>query len=312
MLGRVANTRLSVINLLRCFVLILTAEALQAATTIYAVDRNGAPFPSVLVIIKSLEGAGEIGRYITDDDGKIAPVELGGGLYRIIATCPFGSCDTTVREVFGVTLGARFRLQLPNVGPARTRILVLDDTGAPFPGVLVIITSLPGNTEIGRYLSGRDGRVPSVILRGERYRIVATCPYGFCATLTREVSGSDLAAELRLNVHVKATDLEGELVDSRRISLMVEIDRRDTSVAHLLVRDPQALREVWYTLAAGGTVNVTLPSDPAVVVVVRGQCVTTYQLASKCPPGQADDSGVAGCLATADQASIPLRVGACR
>ena len=65
---------------------------------IHITDESGAPFPNVLVIIKSLDDNVEVGRYISDCDGQIPPINFSHSLYRVIATCPYGLCRTTVRE----------------------------------------------------------------------------------------------------------------------------------------------------------------------------------------------------------------------
>src|SRR6516162_5491259 len=61
-------------------------------------DASGGSFPDVRVIVKSLEGKGEIFRSLTDSAGSVAQRNLAPGLYRVIATCPYGICKTKVSE----------------------------------------------------------------------------------------------------------------------------------------------------------------------------------------------------------------------
>lgn len=290
----------------------LATGALSARTTIHAVDRNGAPFADVLIVVRSIDTGGELGRYLTDDRGETPPIQFEGGLYRLLAVYPPEPCEALVREVFGSGLGSDFTLQLSKLAPTNTHIQAVDVAGSPFPGVLVIVTALAGNHEIGRYLSGEDGGVPPVRLLEGRYRVTATCPYGICETVTRDVVvGSSAPVALRLELPVKGTDRDGELVDAPRARFRVEAEGVRTSRIRVLVRDPEAHWEAWYPVAADGGVEVMLPSDPAVLVVVRDHCVTTFEVASQCSPRQPPDSSFSSCLAV-DHQSVRVPVPACK
>lgn len=98
-------------------------------------DRTGAPFANVLLIVKSLDGGGERIRALSDASGEVPETHLSRGLYRIIATCPYGICETKVTEFLvgsdpvelGLTLDVRpttgdvvlsdVKLQVAVVGP---------------------------------------------------------------------------------------------------------------------------------------------------------------------------------------------------
>src|SRR5690242_15077869 len=87
-----------------------------------------------------------------------------------------------------------------NAVPVHLR--VLDQTGAGFPDVLVIIKSLAGKGEIFRGLTDQAGSVPERDLIAGLYRAIATCPYSICETKVTEFLVSDTPVELELKVNV--------------------------------------------------------------------------------------------------------------
>ncbi len=289
--------------------LAMTPSSFAADVAVHTVDQNGAPFAGVLVIVKSLDGDGEIGRHLTDQNGVVAPLRLGSGLYRLIATCPYGACRTMAQEFFGSAVGHDLTLRLRDAAGTKTRIQVLDPSGAPVPGVLVIIALQGDKAEIGRYLSGTDGTVAPVRLGAGMYKITATCPYGICETVTREVLGPFDSADLKLQVPLKGTG-KGELVGAPRVSFEVQASGQPPSKTTLLIRDTEASLESWYPVPPDGKVDATLVSDPAVVVLVRGRCLRTFEVASQCPGPQSLAPGVSGCLLLG-HGSIRLQAPAC-
>lgn len=77
------------------------SPSVDHSSVVKTVDQSGAPLPNVLVIIQSFDGKGEIGRYLSDREGRTPHFRLGPGLYRLILTCPYGLCRTSVREFLG-------------------------------------------------------------------------------------------------------------------------------------------------------------------------------------------------------------------
>lgn len=171
---------------------------------------------------------------------------------------------------------------------SQSRIQVLDESGAPFPNVLVIVKSLEGQGEIGRYLTDRSGQVPSIRFEPGIYRLIATCPYGPCKTTVREILGSDLSPETILKIPMNPTDTNGMLLNAPKIHLALRRPANDvvTKNVKLLVRDPEAKSEKWYTADAKGGVDVELPSDPATVVAIANGRIITWTLASTCKHGE--------------------------
>jgi len=112
-------------------------------------DQTKAAFPNVLVIVKSLAGRGEIFRGLTDQAGSVPERDLAAGLYRAIATCPYGICETKVMEF--LVGGAPVELELnvdvsPTrgdiaiVGPSnRLKMRVVDSQGKPAASAEVLV-----------------------------------------------------------------------------------------------------------------------------------------------------------------------------
>jgi hypothetical protein len=133
---------------------VLIAIVAVAATTglrlckIHLVDASGAPIAKVLVIVKSLQGSGEIARYLTDASGGTPQVEFGEGLYRIIVTCPYGLCQTVVREVLGSNLGDDLKITVPLkstdsdgelIGQHQIVLRLTSREGGPVSGIKVLV-----------------------------------------------------------------------------------------------------------------------------------------------------------------------------
>ena len=94
--------------------LLLQAPICQARGTIVNVtDASGAPFKDVLMIVRRFDPFKELGRHSTDVDGNTPGIGLPVGLSQIIATCPYGPCSTTVREVKGERVPPVYPLSVP-------------------------------------------------------------------------------------------------------------------------------------------------------------------------------------------------------
>lgn len=78
--------------------LLLTSLCSATATKIQVVDASGAPAQDVLVIVKALDHYGELARRLTDQQGGIGSLGLKPGIYRAIATTPYGLWQTEIRE----------------------------------------------------------------------------------------------------------------------------------------------------------------------------------------------------------------------
>jgi hypothetical protein len=81
-------------------VLLLFCQLATAAAVKFRVlDGSGAPVKDVLVIVQNLsEHEAELLRVLSDADGNGGGRDLQSGLYRVIATTPFGLWQTTIKE----------------------------------------------------------------------------------------------------------------------------------------------------------------------------------------------------------------------
>lgn len=137
------------LNLVAILVLLVCSEASASPVHLRVMDQSGAPFPDVLVIVKSLSGKGEIFRALTDRAGSVPERDLPTGLYRAIATCPYGICETKIREFLVGDIPVKLELKVdisPSrgnvalVGPSDSiRIEVLDAQGRPAPSAEVLV-----------------------------------------------------------------------------------------------------------------------------------------------------------------------------
>jgi hypothetical protein len=121
------------------------------ALTVTTVDRTGAPFSNVLVIVKSLEGNGEIFRALTDSTGSVPDRQVKPGLYRVIATCPYGICETSVQEFLVKNDPIHLKLSLDvspthgvgdvaEVGPSkRLSVVITDSQGKPAQNASLLV-----------------------------------------------------------------------------------------------------------------------------------------------------------------------------
>jgi hypothetical protein len=121
----------------------------ETRTVVRTVDMSGAPFPNVLVIVGSLDGKGEIARYLTDQSGHTPPIPLDAGLYRLIVTCPYGLCRTAIHEFLGSNAPSEMVTKVdfnpPHangevfVGTDKIRLVLLGHEGRPEVGAHVLI-----------------------------------------------------------------------------------------------------------------------------------------------------------------------------
>src|SRR5215471_7533131 len=61
-------------------------------------DSAGVVVKDELVVVQDLQDEHEVLRALTDKDGKVPSLDLQPGLYRVIATTPYGVWQTDVRE----------------------------------------------------------------------------------------------------------------------------------------------------------------------------------------------------------------------
>lgn len=132
-------------------------------------DQTGVSFPNVLVVVKSLDTGEEKMRCLTAEDGSCAIAQLRSGLYRVIATCPYGTCGTVVREVIVPSAPPQesvVRIKLPMkplLGPGITvapiiRIRIVSN-GKPVSGAEVIVRNTEATWDDERRITDTKGDV---------------------------------------------------------------------------------------------------------------------------------------------------------
>src|SRR5208337_2561069 len=85
--------------LLALFGVVPTVAAATFPVKVKVEDSSGAAVKDELVIVQDLDSREhEILRALTDPDGNAPTLQLPSGLYRVIATAPYGLWLTSVRE----------------------------------------------------------------------------------------------------------------------------------------------------------------------------------------------------------------------
>jgi hypothetical protein len=181
---------------------------------------------------------------------------------------------------------ASFTFLQPASGGARTlKIRAVDESGAAFPNVLVIVRSLRTNLELARFLTNVEGETSDITSSAGPVQIIATCPYGICRTVVSEYLAETLPETLLLNVPVRSTDELGELIGPPKVSIIVNsrnTSKQTSAGVDLLVRDGGALRQRWYRSDIDGRVSVALLGSQTWVVLFLEGRVVRYVLTDDC------------------------------
>ncbi len=114
-------------------------------------DAAGGSLPDVLVIVRPIDRRGELYRILTDSTGSVPERDVPQGLYRIIATCPYGICQTKVSEFVVGSKPVELVLNLemrPLPGNVTTiwsdpkiqlRLKIVDSQNRPLPSVYITV-----------------------------------------------------------------------------------------------------------------------------------------------------------------------------
>lgn len=113
------------------------------------VDANGNPFPKVLTIVQGLNVGRELGRFLSDENGLTPEVQISDEIFRVIATCPYGLCRTSVHEF--ISNGSQ------NVVTITAEVGSSDENGIPvgFPK-LKLLLDRPSERTAGAKILVRD------------------------------------------------------------------------------------------------------------------------------------------------------------
>jgi hypothetical protein len=162
---------------------------------------------------------------------------------------------------------------------APLRVVTVDQTGAGFPDVLVIVKPLEGSGEVFRALSDKNGTIPTRDLLPGSYQLIATCPYGLCQTTVREFVVKSEPFDLKLPLAILPTS--GNAVTVGRIEHrdveVEDLEGKPLPSVSLLVRDATAQNERWYKTGANGvaTIDMLPGAETTVVAVHQGSLISS-------------------------------------
>lgn len=139
-----------------------TPKPTEAQTSVtIQVQVAGEPIPDDLVIVESLDTYKELLRAVTDKSGNAPPVDLKPGLYRAIATAPYGLWETVVRE-FLVKTGQTETQLVVTTSPKPTQDFWIVKKGEG-PSAYVHIVKADGSAAVGaRVITRSRDLIPDV------------------------------------------------------------------------------------------------------------------------------------------------------
>jgi hypothetical protein len=142
---------------------LVSISSFAAPMKIRVLDGSGAPVKDVLVIIKSLDSSyQDVSRQLTDDQGRINAVELRPGMYRAIASAPYGLWETKIREFLVASESIELTLMVQptpthgfgdivTVGSSRLQLQVLTSDGLPASGARVLVRDKQATLHLERW-----------------------------------------------------------------------------------------------------------------------------------------------------------------
>jgi hypothetical protein len=192
---------------LGCSVVCAAQSPPTVALTVSVRDNSSAPVRNELVILQNMDDReNEIIRALTDDKGEIPIVGLHAGLYRAIATAPYGIWRTTVHEflvgekALQVTLSVEPMSSHGNgdtviTGNGKMTMRVVDSAGKPIAGAAVLARDREATLYLERwYKTAASG---TVALEAIEDPIVVVVVYGK-TLVTREFSSKRIAETIVL------------------------------------------------------------------------------------------------------------------
>ncbi|HEV3253102.1 MAG TPA: hypothetical protein VG033_01760 [Candidatus Acidoferrales bacterium] len=146
---------------------------------------------------------------MSDRDGKAPTLELPSGLYRVIATAPYGLWETSVREflVGKQSTEVILRVQpmpshgygdIVTLGTPRVQLQVIGPDGQPAKGALVLIRDRDATLHMERWYTADDKGIAKIELVSEPTVVVVI--YGD-VLLTSELAQHDSSPVIRMPKH---------------------------------------------------------------------------------------------------------------
>ena len=153
-------------------VLTLLASIQGSAVTIKVQNASGEAERNVLVIVQNLDDhEREVMRVLTDQEGRVPAADLPPGLYRVIATVPYGLIQTKIDEFLvgskprNVVVTAQFLAthgdgDVVTVPKSWTHVKVVRPDGEPAVGADVHVRDPEATLYLERsYTTDEEGRV---------------------------------------------------------------------------------------------------------------------------------------------------------
>jgi hypothetical protein len=197
-------------QLLTVLALLGIAQAGAAATApvkIKVEDASGAVLKDELVIVQDLDNRErEVLRALSDQDGNVPPLQLPPGLYRVIATDPYGIWQTSVREFLVGQQSAEVVVRVEamwthgygdivTVGTAHTLLQVIGPDGQPASGASILVRDRDATLHLERRYKADKKGTATIELVSEPTVVVVL--YGD-VLLTTELGSHDLKPVIRL------------------------------------------------------------------------------------------------------------------
>lgn len=192
------------------FVVVSEAAAIASPVKIKVEDSAGAVVKNVLVIVQDLDKSRrETLRVLSDEDGKVPVLQLSPGLYRVIATAPYGLWQTGVRELLvgqqPTNLIIKVQAQptrgygdVVTLGTTQRHFQVIGPDGQPASGARILIRDRDATPYLERWYMTDDSGIAKIDLIGDP--TVAVVIYAD-VLLTTEIAQRDSSTLIHMQKH---------------------------------------------------------------------------------------------------------------
>jgi hypothetical protein len=197
---------------------VLSAMTPSMKVDLVVEDSTGVALKDELVIVQDLRNqAHEVLRVLSNKDGKTPTLDLQPGLYRAIATAPYGLWQTEVREFLVAEKPVRLALRvrpmptrgygdIVTVGTKRKKLEILKTNGQAASGAEIYVRDRDATLHLERwYKTNAQGEAEIEIVSEPTVVVIV---FGDSLT-TREVSAKD--SELILRLQQSSADYSGGL-----------------------------------------------------------------------------------------------------
>jgi hypothetical protein len=190
--------------------LVPTQAAVTFPVTIRVEDTSGAVTKEVLVIVQDLDNSErEIVRTLSDQSGNVSPLQLPPGLYRVIATAPYGIWQTSVREflvgppsnaviVKVQPMSTHGNGDIVTMGSTQAHLQVIGPEGQAASGARVFIRDREATLHLERWYKTNAKGTANIELFGDVTVVVVV--YGDVLQTT-ELGRQNLNPTIRLQKH---------------------------------------------------------------------------------------------------------------